>query len=594
MRVAKRVAALAAISTLGACTDFNDSWLGGSRANITAQYSVLDENFERIDLIAVLAGDTGTANLIRQSAAATAAARVPASSERVFPTGPAEVRIASQELSMAYAAFYQRVRALSEPAARLERNRIQDQIFGASQLACAIFKRNIRVQQEKSGFITGTATTVLGGLGALFTSTGTARALAGSAGIISGVGAEFRQAHFANLAAEVITAGIEAKRGGIYDQIDKRRHDPTQGSIALYSMENAVHDTIRYHAACAIDAGFEAAKDAIQLTRNPGLNEAANVIDRVQALRNRLDGRGGAEDVADPAASRTGRSTAAGTIAIGGVELGRVDLPLEVLSTLRQRVGGTTQAFFRSIETELPDLGKLDAYAKKDGKPATEEERLSALRAALSPIVDIAKNACVAYRDLIDAALAKDDEQRISSRMAARIAKHDGDEFSMQADNDLSKQRDEASRVLLVPMHSVQELWETLAIRLRILTTRHSDPNRVTAARTESEMVAAALKSRIDQAKEGLQPAPSNSSAAAQTRLQTVASVTGNQRNSTTSPPAASQQAEPSALPTPSISTAQQGRQRTEDTGSAAVGLCAPRPDRELSRLLTAQTAAAR
>jgi hypothetical protein len=480
MKTMKLACALAGALALVGCTDMDSSWLGGRRANITAQYPVVDEHFERIDLVAALAGDAEDATQVRTRARAQAAMTPNPAGARDFPTGPTEVRVASIELSMAYRAFYARTNAMSEAAKRRERNRVQDQVFNASQLSCAIFKRNIRIQQEKSGFITGTATTVLGGLGAIFTSASTARALAGSAGITSGVGAEFRQVHFANLAAEVITAGIEAKRASIYDQIDKRRHDATNGSLGVYSMENAIHDTIRYHAACSIDVGFEAAKDAIQLTRNPGLNEAANVIERVQALRQKIQ-----QIDADPesGSSGTAQSAASGRLAsaasAGSLELGRLDLPLEVLTGYRQNAPQQATALYRILEGRIEDLRKLEVYrgSGKDAEFAT----------ALKEVADPIGHACTWLRNSVAALLDKDKTDNFSIRIAQKIAELDSDDARASVNPELRTLRWEAEKALVDPLVKLQSLWEIRSARMRATLLRSLDTNRLTEAKPEAK-----------------------------------------------------------------------------------------------------------
>lgn len=487
---------LKAISLLGlavglaGCDNFNDSIFGGTRANLTSQYSVLDANHERIDLVALLAGGAVQARTIRKAARETSPPPSGGAGNE-FPTGPSEVRVASIELSMAYQEFYARTSGMSELAGRRERNRVQDQVFNASQLACTLFKRNIRVQQQKGDFLAGAATTVLGGLGAIFTSASTARALAGSAGITSGVGAEFRQAHFANLAAEVITAGIDAKRSNIYDQIDKRRHNATEGSLALYSMENAIHDAIRFHAACSIDAGFQEAKDSIQLSRNPGLAEAGHVIERVQNLRAILQRTGDGSD--DPASAdgssvsaRAGGLGASGT-AGGMLDLGLKDVPLTVLTGFRQRAVAQTQAIYKDLTL------RIDRYREKTEYKGAEKD--SAFAKAMADIVDPVSDTCRLFVTAVDAGLDKDKSGNHSIDIAKQIAILEGGDGAAAAEEALSKLRKAARQELILPLLRLQETWDIETARLRTAAVDTDNAQALTnAAKPAVAMLAAVQK----------------------------------------------------------------------------------------------------
>lgn len=490
MKRVVRGAIFAAISfPLAACSDMDDSWLGGKRANLTAQYPVVDVNFERIDLIAALAGDAAETRRIRAEAAR---AQPVQSRETTFPTGSSEVRVASIELSMAYQAFYARTGALPEASRRLERNRIQDQVFSSSQLACAVFKRNLRIQESRVGFLSGAATTVLGGLGAIFTSANTARALAGSAGITSGLGAEFRQAHFANLATEVITAGIDAKRASIYDQIDTRRHHSANGALSAYSMENAIHDTIRYHAACSVDAGFEAAKEAIQLTRNPGLNELDTVVDRVNALRNRL------RNPQLPAEqSSVGGSIFGGTSALA-MGATTSEMPMEMLAGYRNLVREQTRQIYRAIEDRLDDYKALAAY---------KGDKLSNLRTELSQVTEKLTAACTVLRGAADRLLSLDVKNDHTAKIALRIAQLEGDAAKTAVDQQLRELRWAADTALLQPIRQAQETWDIHASRLRAEIAATPEAERLAEVAKEAK----ALNDQIDALTKKIEP-PANKS----------------------------------------------------------------------------------
>nr|VFK61654.1 MAG: hypothetical protein BECKTUN1418F_GA0071002_12652 [Candidatus Kentron sp. TUN]VFK64555.1 MAG: hypothetical protein BECKTUN1418D_GA0071000_12712 [Candidatus Kentron sp. TUN]VFK70453.1 MAG: hypothetical protein BECKTUN1418E_GA0071001_12672 [Candidatus Kentron sp. TUN] len=165
---------------------------------------------------------------------------------------------------------------------KYRRNRIQDQIIGASEQRCNLFKAYIKRMDSTNKVFTGSMATLLGGLGAIFTPANTARALSGSASIFSGIGAEFKQGFFSDVATHVLVPGIEAKRKKIRDEIDEKRQE---NDLETYTVERAIADAVRFHGACSIDVGLQAASEALKEAENPG----KPTVDKVIELREKIN-----------------------------------------------------------------------------------------------------------------------------------------------------------------------------------------------------------------------------------------------------------------------------------------------------------------
>ena len=79
---------------------------------------------------------------------------------------------------------------------------------------------------------------------------------------------------FSNLTIDVITKAIDLRRDTIYKNIleirDKGGGKET-APIAVYPVEAAVKDAIRYHGSCSFIAGLEEAGTSLEKIRDPGL-----------------------------------------------------------------------------------------------------------------------------------------------------------------------------------------------------------------------------------------------------------------------------------------------------------------------------------
>lgn len=185
---------------------------------------------------------------------------------------------------------------------KLLRNRIQERIIAASNQRCGEYKKFLKQLDAGTNFFLGALTTAVAGAGAIVTGPATAvRALSGSAGIVSGIRAEFNETYFQNKTIQVLTDGIEAKRKELYEKILEARgttqeaaqgatRRTTQGTkeIEDYTVEAAIKDAITYHDACALIAGLEHAALSVERASNPGVEAAKKVLDQLPSLNRAL------------------------------------------------------------------------------------------------------------------------------------------------------------------------------------------------------------------------------------------------------------------------------------------------------------------
>lgn len=163
---------------------------------------------------------------------------------------------------------------------RLHRNGVQDRILGVSTSRCNVFKTYLRRQQADANFYLGSSATVAGVLGALLPGANASRNLAGVAGILSGVQAEYNSTYYSNLAAHVIVQGIEVHQSRLLATlVDERQRK----SVDDYSMEAAIRDAIYFDGTCSTVVGLLEASESIKEAVNPGLSRAMQVIGAVKA-----------------------------------------------------------------------------------------------------------------------------------------------------------------------------------------------------------------------------------------------------------------------------------------------------------------------
>ena len=189
--------------------------------------------------------------------------------------GTKDYEVIGAEIDQAFARFRADHGTNSQRYA-LARNSVQDRIIGSSVQRCNFFKLYLRRVDQSLNLSLGSLATVAGGVGAIVTGVGAARALAGTAGIFSGLRAEVNEDLFAGLALQVLTDGIDAKRQRIREAIEEKRSESTS-TPSSYTVEAAVADALLYHGACSLVDGLKEANAAIIRSRNPGLEEFRRV-----------------------------------------------------------------------------------------------------------------------------------------------------------------------------------------------------------------------------------------------------------------------------------------------------------------------------
>jgi hypothetical protein len=186
----------------------------------------------------------------------------------------------SKALDKALLAFY--AKAGTDEERRLRRNRIQDRLVLASNEGCEAFKTVLKRKQGERNFEFGTATVLFGAAGAVASSATAAKNLAALAGVSGGVRAEYNRDFFADVAAHVITKGINSRRKEILDGITAGQ----RGMLAAYSLESAIADIVVYHGACSLVGGLEFAESAIsKLDTKAGLDSLKAISEGLPNLK---------------------------------------------------------------------------------------------------------------------------------------------------------------------------------------------------------------------------------------------------------------------------------------------------------------------
>lgn len=230
------------------------------------------DNIEEIKLVRLLVG----------SNARPSSTQHPRSSHNPPERQNAAADTTEISIDEAFRAFYQ---TTPKEELTLRRNAIQERILAASAQRCGTYFKFVNQFATEVGFSLGALTTTLAGAGAIVTPATAARALAGTAGITSGVGAEFQEKFFSKLTVQVITKGIEKRREAIYDQIKKDRES---ADYENYPVEAAVKDALRYHSACNLLIGLEEAADSLERAKNPGLTQMREFLKSYGELRKEL------------------------------------------------------------------------------------------------------------------------------------------------------------------------------------------------------------------------------------------------------------------------------------------------------------------
>lgn len=255
------------ILILSACETFGPekTLFGEGRVNTASANQILDKNFESFS-------DIGLIQLLDPERTVI--------TNDTFDESYYDKLTLSQKSELLNRAFLQANNS-SQNLAR--RSQIQDRLIAASNQRCNLYSTYLTRLSNFNNSIFGTATTILGGAGAIVTGEQAARVLSGLAGITSGSRAELNQAIFDNVASSIIIPGIEKNRAAILKDIMdiKRPKD-----MKTYTVEAAVADAIHYHGACNINAGIDYAHKSLQITDDVGIKKFNETLAALGVARN--------------------------------------------------------------------------------------------------------------------------------------------------------------------------------------------------------------------------------------------------------------------------------------------------------------------
>jgi len=188
---------------------------------------------------------------------------------------PNEAQLETQCLSQAQQRFNLAIEKLDKEQQRVKRNSVQNRLLTASEQSCSLFKRYLNNTQSNSNFIFGAITTVTAGAAATVTNAAAAKNYAGTAAVVSGVGAEFNADMFSSQLAFVISKAIDNER----EKTLKLIRDLQQGkSYSEYPVEAAIGDALKYHDKCSLYQGLQKIDDSIMIAKDPGLKHLTELL----------------------------------------------------------------------------------------------------------------------------------------------------------------------------------------------------------------------------------------------------------------------------------------------------------------------------
>lgn len=175
------------------------------------------------------------------------------------------------------------------------RNAFLGEALAASNQRCYRYINILTASDRANNELFGSISTVLGGLGAIFTPANTARALAGAAGISSGLQGDFNSAAFYGQTMQAISKAIQNARQTDFTNIKNlMTQDYADAPYSmLYPYVESYHDKCSLHAAFAeISATLARASTATGtlLVEQYSADQAA--ASAFQAYRNALTSKG--------------------------------------------------------------------------------------------------------------------------------------------------------------------------------------------------------------------------------------------------------------------------------------------------------------
>lgn len=267
---------LAAMALLAACTSLQGGV--GPLANPKAS-QIVDLVYE---LNTQAGGPLATASSPAQGCDDRSLELVPAWWERYDREGslwkssdiPSGAQRETRCLSQAQQRFNEALKDKEEDQKKAKRNSVQNRLITASEQSCSLFKRYLNNTQSNSNFIFGAITTVTAGAAASVTNAAAAKNYAGTAAVVSGVGAEFNADMFSSQLAFVITKAIDNEREKSLTAI----RESQKNEYSKYPVEAAIGDALKYHDKCSLYQGLQKIDDSIMIAKDPGLKHLTELL----------------------------------------------------------------------------------------------------------------------------------------------------------------------------------------------------------------------------------------------------------------------------------------------------------------------------
>lgn len=435
-----RMALISVVLLVGACDRFNIAAFQPDLNTYGAEPILDPQSFQQVDLAKLLTADSPALKWVGTN-----------------DPKKAEKEVWNQDVLK---------RAFDEFAARgdrAKRTRIQERIVAASDQRCEAYFRYLKRFDVQTNVLFNSVTTLLGGLGAIFTGADTVRALSGSAAIVSGWGAVSNDAFFQDLTVQVVTNGIKLQRNDVHNDMALKRNLP----LAAYPAEAAVRDAIRYHAGCSLVAGLERAALELDRVDDPGVRQMQRTlfeVKRLQRIQDLTPEEALSKDVQQDLA-RTFPGVSPESVA-GPVE----EVPSDVWFNVQQRVHSAAIDVEKALVNRLIEIEALE-IEEKDKKPL--KDQVEAIRKLLGKDADKPAERTGSRKiigDLLDALNQGDRQETLTNdikKQAAKVGLSAGDAYKIEAVK-LETLRSNAEHNFNEPLRKMAGAYEEVLIGARV------------------------------------------------------------------------------------------------------------------------------
>ncbi|WP_189338365.1 hypothetical protein [Sphingobium sp. SCG-1] len=166
-----------------------------------------------------------------------------------------------------------------------QRNELIDLLIATSNRKCTQYVAMLKNADGAINSSLSISAIITAGLGSFVGGETTAKALSGSAAILSGSQEAINQTYLSNLAIHVLGAAIEKARARIRRDITNRE-DCTNTS---YTLSRGIEDAFQCHGACSISVGLAETAIAVERSQNPGLDAMRNSLAEYAAFVKQVD-----------------------------------------------------------------------------------------------------------------------------------------------------------------------------------------------------------------------------------------------------------------------------------------------------------------